>query len=107
MVREVSDLLEPCEGRLSSTVLRGEGRSDTTLLPDTAAKCERNFDIDQSRISQMDECHKSEKSQGPIMVMFFCGNGPGTGEKTLRKLHVPACVFRDSSFRAGSVFEIA
>ncbi len=31
---EVSDLLEPCEGRLSSTVLRGEGRSDTTLLPE-------------------------------------------------------------------------
>ena len=36
---EVSDLLEPCEGRLSSTVLRGEGRSDTTLLPDTNGGC--------------------------------------------------------------------
>ena len=37
---EVSDLLEPCEWQLSSTVLRGEGRSDTTFLPDRAGKGE-------------------------------------------------------------------
>ncbi len=59
----------------------------------TAAKCEWNFDIDQSRISQMDECHKSEESQGPIMVMFFCGNGPGTGEK-----RASTCMFQPVFF---------
>ena len=28
-----------------------------------------------------------------VMVMFFCGNGHGTGDKKRLKLHVPACVF--------------
>src|SRR5438552_2358989 len=32
-IRAVSDLLEPCEAKVSSTVLRGAGGGDTLCLP--------------------------------------------------------------------------
>jgi hypothetical protein len=32
-IRAVSDLLEPCEVKVSSTVLRGEAGGDTCFLP--------------------------------------------------------------------------
>ena len=32
-IRAVSDLLEPCEAKVSSTVLRGGGGGDTLSLP--------------------------------------------------------------------------
>jgi hypothetical protein len=32
-IRAVSDLLEPCEVKVSSTVLRGGGGGDTLALP--------------------------------------------------------------------------
>jgi hypothetical protein len=33
LTRVVSDLLEPCEVKVSSTVLRGDGGGDTLVLP--------------------------------------------------------------------------
>src|SRR5260370_41541621 len=35
-IRAVSDLLEPCEAKVSSTVLRGGGGGDTLALPGDA-----------------------------------------------------------------------
>src|SRR5215471_18775348 len=36
-VREANDLLEPCAGKLASTVLRGRGGGDTLSLPGEAS----------------------------------------------------------------------
>jgi hypothetical protein len=35
-IRGAFEMLEPCEGRLSRTVLRGRGASNGSLLPDRA-----------------------------------------------------------------------
>jgi len=36
LFRKAFEMLEPCEGRLSSTVLRGLGAGDSPWLPDKA-----------------------------------------------------------------------
>jgi hypothetical protein len=57
-MRRHSDLLEPCAGKLASTVLRGEGDSNVPALPDYwSTRMGRENDV-------MEIDHKIPKSQG-------------------------------------------
>jgi len=67
-MRRHSDLLEPCAGKLASTVLRGEGDSNVPALPDYWSKRRGEYPETPTRVANL---LKRQKGICPHCGLYF------------------------------------
>jgi WD40 repeat protein len=67
-IRAVNDLLEPCEAKVSSTVLRGGGGSDTSSLPGLETGKERTYPLKTFQEDGYLRCPTTLSPDGKILA---------------------------------------